>query len=45
MSSIDRQYKKRDMILNGNIYKTIFLIALPILFYNVCNYLYGIYDM
>jgi len=45
MASIDRQYKKRDMILNGNIYKTIFLIALPILFYNVCNYLYGIYDM
>ena len=40
-----RQYKKRDMILNGNIYKTILVIALPILFYNVCNYFYGIYDM
>jgi Na+-driven multidrug efflux pump len=33
------------MILNGNIYKTILVIALPILFYNVCNYFYGIYDM
>ena len=40
-----RQFKKRDMILNGNIYKTILVIALPILFYNVCNYFYGIYDM
>ena len=45
MTKEERQYKKRDMILNGNIYKTILVIALPILFYNVCNYLYGIYDM
>ncbi len=45
MTREERQLKKRDMILNGNIYKTIFAIALPILFYNVCNYLYGIYDM
>ena len=45
MTKEERQFKKRDMILNGNIYKTILAIALPILFYNVCNYLYGIYDM
>jgi Na+-driven multidrug efflux pump len=45
MTKEERQYKKREMILNANIYKTIFVIALPILFYNVCNYLYGIYDM
>ena len=41
----EKQYKKRDMILSGNMYKTIFFIAMPIVFYNVCNYLYGIYDM
>ena len=45
MTKEERQLKKRDMILNGNILKTIIVISLPILFYNVCNYLYGIYDM
>lgn len=37
--------KKRETILNGNLWKSILIIGLPILFYNLCNYLYGIYDM
>lgn len=40
-----RTLKKREKILNGNLWKTILVIGLPILFYNLCNYLYGIYDM
>ena len=45
MTKEERQMKKRDMILNGNILKAILVISLPIVFYNICNYLYGIYDM
>ncbi len=37
--------KRRELILNGNLWKSILIIGLPILFYNLCNYLYGIYDM
>ena len=37
MTKEERQLKKRDMILNGNILKTIIVISLPILFYNICN--------
>lgn len=37
--------KRREAILNGNLWKSILIIGLPILFYNLCNYLYGIYDM
>lgn len=40
-----KQLKKRDLILSGNLWKTILIISLPIMFYNLCNYLYGIYDM
>ncbi len=40
-----RALKKREKILNGNLWKAILTIGLPILFYNLCNYLYGIYDM
>lgn len=40
-----KELKKRELILNGNILKAIFIIALPIVFYNLCNYLYGIFDM
>lgn len=40
-----KELKKRDLILNGNILKAILVVALPILFYNLCNYLYGIFDM
>ena len=45
MNHSQRDLKKREKILNGNILSTILMIALPILFYNLCNYLYGIYDM
>lgn len=45
MTKEERQLKKRDMILNDKMLKTILWIALPIVFYNLCNYLYGIYDM
>lgn len=45
MTKEERQMKKRDAILNGNMLKTILVISLPIVFYNICNYLYGIYDM
>ena len=45
MTKEERQLKKRDMILNDKMLKTILYIALPIVFYNLCNYLYGIYDM
>lgn len=45
MTKEERQLKKRDMILNDKMLKTILIIALPIAFYNLCNYLYGIYDM
>ena len=41
----ERELRKREQILNGNLWKTILIIALPILFYNLCNYLYGIYVM
>lgn len=40
-----KQIKRRELILNGNLWKTALIISLPILFYNLCNYLYGIYDM
>ena len=40
-----KQLKRRDAILNGNLWKTVLIVSLPILFYNICNYLYGIYDM
>lgn len=40
-----KQLKRRNAILSGNLWKTILIISLPILFYNLCNYLYGIYDM
>ena len=45
MERSEKELKKREQILNGNILKAILMIALPILFYNLCNYLYGIYDM
>lgn len=45
MEHSERELKKREQILKGNILKAILMVALPILFYNLCNYLYGIYDM
>ena len=42
---VDKKLKRREAILNGNLWKTILIVSLPILIYNLCNYLYGIYDM
>ena len=41
----EKAIRKREVILNGNLWTSILIIGLPILFYNLCNYLYGIYDM
>lgn len=40
-----KQLKRREYLLNGNMWKVVVSIALPMVFYNLCNYLYGIYDM
>ncbi len=40
-----KQIKRREYLLNGNMWKVVISIALPMVFYNLCNYLYGIYDM
>lgn len=40
-----KQIKRKDYILNGNLWKVAASIVLPIALYNLCNYLYGIYDM
>ena len=40
-----KQIKRRDYILNGSLWKVVVSIVLPIALYNLCNYLYGIYDM
>ena len=44
-ATMDKKLKRREAILNGNLWKTILLVSMPILIYNLCNYLYGIYDM
>jgi len=40
-----KQLKRREYLLNGNMWKVVLSIALPMVFYNLCNYFYGIYDM
>lgn len=45
MEKSEKELRKREQILNGNILVAILMVVLPILFYNLCNYLYGIYDM
>ena len=40
-----KQMKRREYLLEGNLWKVVISIALPMVFYNLCNYLYGIYDM
>lgn len=40
-----KELRKRDQILNDNLWKVLIQISMPIIFYNLCNYLYGIYDM
>lgn len=40
-----KQLAKREYLLTGNLWKVAISMALPVAFYNLCNYLYGIYDM
>ncbi len=40
-----KQLKRREYLLEGNMWKVVVSIALPMVFYNLCNYFYGIYDM
>lgn len=40
-----KQMKRREYLLEGNLWKVVISIALPMVFYNLCNYFYGIYDM
>ena len=40
-----KELKKREYLLNGNLWSVVISVALPMVFYNLCNYLYGIYDM
>lgn len=43
--SLSKQELKREMILNGPLWKTLLQISMPLVFFNLCNYLYGVYDM
>ena len=45
MTSEEKQLKRREYLLEGNMWKVVVSIALPMVFYNLCNYFYGIYDM
>lgn len=40
-----KQLEKRDYLLHGNMWQVTVSLALPVVFYNLCNYFYGIYDM
>ena len=40
-----KQLRKREYLLTGNMWEVAVSIALPVVFYNLCNYLYGIFDM
>ncbi len=39
-----KELKRRDFILHGNIWKVVLLIALPLFFFSLFNYLYSIID-
>ena len=40
-----KQLKRREYLLHGNMWKVVLSISLPMVFYNLYNYFYGIYDM
>lgn len=40
-----REQKRRNFILTGNLWKVIIVITLPLFFYALLNYVYGIIDM
>ena len=39
-----KELKRRDLILNGNIWRVVFVIAFPLFLYQVFNYFYAIID-
>ena len=41
--SEQKQLKRREYLLEGNMWKVVLSISLPMVFYNLCNYFYGIY--
>lgn len=43
--SEQKQLKRREYLLEGNMWKVVLSISLPMVVYNLCNYFYGIYDM
>ncbi len=45
MNNVLRQERRREKILNGKMLNVVLMIAIPLVFYNLCNYLYGIFDM
>jgi putative MATE family efflux protein len=40
----EKELKRRDFILHGNLWKVVFVIALPLFFYSLFNYAYSIID-
>ena len=45
LTTEQKQLKRREYLLNGNMWKVVLSISLPMVIYNLCNYFYGIYDM
>ena len=45
LTAEQKQLKRREYLLEGNMWKVVLSISLPMVFYNLCNYFYGIYDM
>lgn len=39
-----KELKRRDFIINGNLWKVVFIIAFPLFVYTIFNYLYSIID-
>ena len=39
-----KEWKRRDFILHGNLWKVVFIIALPLFFFSLFNYAYSIID-
>jgi putative MATE family efflux protein len=40
----EKELKRREFILHGNLWKVVFIIALPLFFYSLFNYAYSIID-
>lgn len=40
----EKDSKRRDLILNGNMWKVIFIISLPLMLISVLNFFYSIFD-